>query len=199
MTKRLSSKYSVCKKLTNSYKNLWGLKKKDSCRYILNKVKKKSTPFGRLLDTKQSLKLFYSNLGEGCFKNSVRLSLKSPSKTLDKLISILESRLDSALFRSCLVNSFQEARQLINHGYVYVNGVRSKLPGKKMSKGDIIDIDNRFLLKSNFPEVLNSRSLPSYLELDFLNFRFVFLWDSNLRNSYYPLKMNYSNIIRFYR
>ena len=39
MTKRLLSKYSVCKKLRNPYKNLWGLKKKESLRSVINKKK----------------------------------------------------------------------------------------------------------------------------------------------------------------
>jgi len=201
MTKRFSSNYSVCKKLKNSYKNIWGLKKKDSCRSVLNKVKKKVTPFGRLLDIKQSLKLFYPNMKESCFKNVVKFSLASPSKTLDKLSSMLESRLDSVLFRSCLVISFQQARQIISHGYVYVNGKCSKLSGKRINKGDVvgIDISNNLFSKTDFANILNSRSIPKYLELDLLNFRIIFLWDSNSKGIYYPIKLNYSNVTRFYK
>jgi ribosomal protein S4 len=201
MTKRFSSNYSICKKLKNSYKNIWGLKKKDSCRSVLNKTKKKVTPFGKLLDIKQSLKFFYSNMRESCFKNIVRSSLLSPSKTLDKLSSVLESRLDSILFRSCLVTSFQQARQVISHGHVYVNEKPSKLPSKKINKGDIITIatNNNFFSKTDFRSILNSRSIPNYLELDLINFRIIFLWDGNSKSIYYPIKLNYSNVTRFYK
>jgi small subunit ribosomal protein S4 len=199
MTKRLLSRYSVCKKLKNPYKNLWGLKKKDSCRSVLNRKKKRSTPFGKLLDIKQSLKLFYPNLRENSFKRNIKLSLQSPSKTLDKLTSVVESRLDSVLFRSCFVTSFQEARQLVNHRFVIVNGVCITSANKKIHKGDVIVIKNRFITKDMFLAVITSRSIPNYLELDFKNLTIVFLWDTDFKNTYYPMKMKYSNITRYYK
>jgi small subunit ribosomal protein S4 len=199
MTKRLSSKYSVCKKLKNPYKNLWGLKKKDSCRSVLSRKRRRSTPFGKLLDIKQSFKLFYPNLGEKSFKHIIKLSLQSRSKTLDKLTSIIESRLDSVIFRSCLVVSFQEARQLINHRCITVNDVCVTSGNKRINKGDIIKINNYSISKKVFSDMLNSRSIPNYLELDLKNFTIIFLWDTNFKNTYYPIKMKYSNITRYYR
>lgn len=201
MTKRSSSKYSNCKKLKSSYKNIWGLKKKDFCRFMLAKPRKKITPFGKLLDIKQSLKLFYPNIGENCFKDIVRSCLGSRSRTLDKLCSVLESRIDSILFRSCLVASFQQARQIISHGFVFVNGKCHKMPSKKIRKGDVIslDINNYLIPKAEFVSILNSRSLPTYLELDLTNVKIIFLWDSNSKSIYYPIKANYSNLTRFYR
>jgi small subunit ribosomal protein S4 len=199
MTKRFLSKYSVCKKLKNPYKNLWGLKRKDSCRSVLNRNRKRPTPFGKLLDIKQSLKLFYSNLGESIFKRNIKLSLRSPSKTLDKLTSIIESRLDSVLFRSCFVVSFQEARQLINHRFVTVNNVCITSNNKKINKGDIIKINNYSISKKLFSDILTTRSIPNYLELDLKNFTIVFLWDTNFKNTYYPIKIKYSNITRYYK
>jgi small subunit ribosomal protein S4 len=199
MTKRLSSKYSVCKKLKNSYKNLWGFKKKDFCRSVLTKKRKRSTPFGKLLDIKQSLKLFYSNLGENSFKHNIKLSLRSPSKTLDKLTSIVESRLDSVIFRSCFVVSFQEARQLINHRYITVNNICVTCGSKKINKGDVIKINDYSISKNLFLPIISSRSIPNYLELDFKNLTIVFLWDTNFKNTYYPVRMKYSSIMRYYR
>lgn len=199
MTKRLLSRYSVCKKLKNPYKNLWGLKKKDNCRSVLNRKKKRSTPFGRLLDIKQSLRLFYPNIRENSFKRNIKLSLQSPSKTLDKLTSVMESRLDSVIFRSCFVTSFQEARQLINHRYVTVNGVCVTSANKKTRKGDVIIIKNHFITKNIFLAALTSRSIPNYLELDFKNLSIVLLWDTNFKSTYYPMNMKYSNITRYYK
>ncbi len=61
MTKRLNAKYSVCKKLKGTYKNLWGLHKKNSFRSVLNnKKRKRITLFGKLLNIKQSYKFFYT-------------------------------------------------------------------------------------------------------------------------------------------
>ena len=199
MTKRILSKYSVCKKLKSRYKNLWGLKKKDTCRSVLSRRKKRLTPFGKLLDIKQSLRLFYSNLGENSFKRNVKSSLQSPSKTLDKLTSLIESRLDSVIFRSCFVVSFQEARQLISHRFVTVNGIYTISPNKKINKGDIIIIKNYSISKTTFLNLITSRSIPNYLELDFKNFTIAFLWDTNFMNCYYPINTNYSNITRYYK
>jgi small subunit ribosomal protein S4 len=200
MSKRLQSKYSVCKKLSNSYKNLWGLKSKDYCRSVLIKKKKKLTSFGKLLDIKQSFKFFYSNIGEHLFKNYIKCSIKSPSKTTDKLVSIMESRLDSVLFRSCLVDSFQEARQLINHKFITVNGLCIRMPDKKLNKGDIIKLNIlQTIDKESFNKRLLARSIPNYLELDLSNSTIVFLWDVNLKNVYYPINVKYSNISRYYK
>ena len=197
MTKRLLSKYSVCKKLRNPYKNLWGLKKKESLRSVISK-KKKSTSFSRVLDIKQSFKFFYSNVQENLFKRYITSSIKSPSKTVDKLVSIMESRLDSIIFRSCFVTSFHEARQLINHRFVTVNNFYVTNPNKKIKKGDVVKLNIKLLNKDIFSNVLTCRSIPSYLELDFSNFTIVLLWDINFDNVYYPIKTKYSDISRYY-
>jgi small subunit ribosomal protein S4 len=200
MTKRLLSKYSVCKKLRNPYNNLWGIEKKDSCRSVLNKKKKKRlASYSRLLNIKQSLKFFYSNIGEKVFKHCIKSSIKSPSKTIDKLSSVLESRIDSIVFRSCFATSFQEARQLINHRFVSVNNNYITSPGKKINKGDIIRVNLKSLNKELFLKTLSSRSVPNYLELDMNNLTIILLWDVNLKNTYYPIKEEYSDISRYYR
>lgn len=178
MTKRLHSKYSACKRLRGTYKNLWGLSKKNYLRSVLNnKKRKRSTLFGKLLNIKQSFKLFYSNVGEVNFKKYVQQSINSPSKSTDKLSSVLESRLDCILFRSCLARSFLEARQFINHGRVKVNGLLAKNPGMKLSNGDIIKLNSEGPNPSLFNEVVSSRSIPNYLEVDFSTLTVIFLWE----------------------
>jgi len=175
------------------------MQSKDYCRSVLARKKTKSTSYGKILNVKQSLKLYYSNVSERLFKNFMKKSVKSPSKTNDKLISILESRLDSVLYRSCLVRSFHEARQLINHGFVIVNGDKVTTCGRKLKQGDIIKLNIKFLNKDLFYSIVSSRSIPSYIELDIARYSFVFLWDTNLSNVYYPVKVNYFNISRFYK
>lgn len=198
MSKRLKSKYSVCKKLNFVYKNIWGFEKKKFSRSLLVSKRKRSSYFGKLLNIKQSLKLFYSNISEVSFKNYINFSTKSPAKTTDKLVSILESRLDASIFRSCFVSSFHEARQLINHKFVFVNGKCATLVDKKLYAGDVVEIKIKKSLNKNFSNVLLTRSLPFNLELDFKNKNFIFLWDTNLRNTYYPIKIDYSAISKYY-
>jgi len=199
MSKRIQSKYSVCKRLSLPYKNLWGLSSKDYLRSIFFKKKNRLSSYKSFLDIKQSLKMFYSNIKERSFKYYIKNSLCSPTITLDKLVSLLENRLDTVLFRSCFVVSFQQARQIINHGKITVNEIKVLSSNKKVKKGDIIKFSRTFTKTYTFSNALYSRSISNYLELDWFNLSIAFLWDVNCMNSYYPVNVNYFDILRFYR
>lgn len=209
MTKRSESKFRICKKLNRNYNNIWGLPKGESLRSVKNekRKKKKSSLYGKLLGVKQSFKFFYCNLQEKSFKRILKQSVESPLTTLDRFVSFLESRLDVVLFRSCFVSSMFESRQLISHGNVKVNGKVVRNPGSNLIQLDIIEIDvNLFQNESRIQNISNdlrknfsSRSLPSYLEVDYKTLTIVFLWDPNYKSTYYPINANYSIIQRFYR
>lgn len=209
MTKRLKSKFHICKKLKGSYSNVWGLPKGDLLRSIKgqNKGRKKISVYGKLLDVKQCLKIFYSNVQERSFKRNLLRSMQSRLTTLDRFISLLESRLDVVLFRSNFSSSLHESRQMISHGIVKINDKRVYNSGFKVSKLDVIEISKDLLkkeltinshlssVKSNFI----SRSLPSHLEIDYKTLSIVFLWDPSYRDVYYPVKSDYQVIQRFYK
>jgi len=199
MSKRIQSKYSVCKRLNLPYKNLWGLYFKDYLRSVSSKKKNRLSTYKNFLDIKQSLKMFYSNIKERSFKYYIKNSVCSPTITLDKLVSLLENRLDTVLFRSCFVVSFQQARQLINHGKITINEVKILSSSRKVKKGDIIRLSKTLIRTCTFYNVLYSRSISNYLELDWFNFSIIFLWDVDYMNSYYPINVNYFDILRFYR
>jgi len=103
------------------------------------------------------------------------------------------------MFRSCLANSFQEARQLINHGFVSVNGLIITAPNRKINKGDVIKIKTNSFNKDLFLRNVLSRSIPNYLELDLNNLTVILLWDVNFKNTYYPVKEKYVDISRYYK
>lgn len=209
MTKRLKSKFRICKKLNRNYNNIWGLSKGESLRSVKVQKKKKKRPslYGKLLSVKQSFRFFYCNLQEKPFKRMLKQSVKSPLATLDRFVSFLESRLDVALFRSCFVSSMYRSRQLINHGNISVNGKVIRNPGTNLNQLDIIKINESSLksdvniqnalsdVKKNF----SSRFLSSYLEIDYKTSTMIFLWDPNYKSTYYPIKANYSMIQRFYK
>ncbi len=199
MTKRLNSRYSITKKLTNVYKNLWGNNNKDYLRSVLKVKKKKTSTFAKLFIIKQSLKLFYSNISEKCFKNYLFLSVKSPSKSIDKFVSFLERRLDTILFRSLFVFSFCSARQIINHGLVYLNDKVCMLSKKQIYKKDFIFISKVLKSFDLFHFFLLNRSLSNYMEINYKYNSIIFLWDINLFNTYYPVNFRYSLINKFYK
>jgi len=74
MTKRAESKFNVCKKLSKSYNNVWGLPKGDFFRSVRNEreKKKKVSVHGKLLGVKQSLRYFYCNMQEQAFKRALK-------------------------------------------------------------------------------------------------------------------------------
>jgi small subunit ribosomal protein S4 len=209
MTKRLESKFRICKKLNRNYNNIWGLPKGESLRSVKNERRKKKKPslYGKLLGVKQSFRFFYCNLQEKSFKRLLKQSVESPLTTLDRFVSFLESRLDVVLFRSCFVSSMYKSRQLINHGNVSVNGKLVRNPGTNLAPLDLIEIDeNLFKNESKIQSMSNdlkknfsSRFLPSYLEVDYKTLTIIFLWDPNYKSTHYPIKGNYSIIQRFYR
>ena len=209
MTKRLKSKFRICKKLNRNYNNIWGLPKGDSLRSVKieKRKKKKASLYGKLLGVKQSFRFFYCNLQEKSFKRILKKSVNSPLTTLDRFVSFLESRLDVVLFRSCFVSSMYNARQLINHGIVQVNGKVVRNPGTGLNQLDIIEIDENLLkhetkidkIRNDVKKNFSSRFLPPYLEIDYKTLSIVFLWDPNYKSAYYPIKANYNIIQRFYK
>jgi small subunit ribosomal protein S4 len=199
MSKRVKSRCRLSKKIFNFYKNIWGNPKKDFCRSMLSAKKKKVSLFGKFLMIKQGLKLFYSNLSEKSFKKYLILAIKSPSKTIDKFISILERRLDTVLYRSLFVSSFFEARQLINHGFVYINNKQVVLPHIKLYQQDFVYLKKIINSLDLFRFFILVKSMPNYLEMNFVCFTIIFLWDTNIANVYYPLNLKYSLINRFYK
>ena len=211
MTKRLESKFHVCKKLNKNYNNIWGLPKGESLRSVRKgsekKKKKKVSVYGKLLQTKQSFRYFYCNMQEKTFKRILKQSVESPLTTLDRFVSFLESRLDVVLFRSCFTSSLHQARQLINHGGVSVNGKIVRNPSTQLSQMDLIELQKNLLevkveLNSTLKSVntnFSSRFLPPHLEIDYKTLSIVFLWDPDYKNTYYPIKADYEIIQRFYK
>lgn len=135
MTKRLISKFSVCKSLKGVKKNLWGVPKAIKFRAIkilksdrffkLQKNLRLST-FQKSLNTKKSLKHFYCNVQENVLQKFLNQSMKSKANTIDQLIALLEKRIDIVLFRAGFTVSLHMARQLISHQFILKNSVTVK-------------------------------------------------------------------------
>lgn len=175
MTKRLNSKYKVCKKKRGIHKNVWGVEKATRFRSIrilkrnsfsakqkLNKL----SSFNKRLQIKQGLKHFYCNISEKAFQQLLIKSISSQSKTLNKLISLLESRIDIILYRACFVNSLHMARQLINHGFISINSKPICSIQTILYQGDILEVqDKNILLKQKIINVLKQRQFKQYYSI----------------------------------
>jgi len=95
--------------------------------------------YGRQLREKQKVKRYYGVM-ERQFKNYVDRALRVRGNTGDELFSLLESRLDNIIFRLGFAKSRPQARQLVSHRHVYVNGKRVNIPSYQARVGDSVSL-----------------------------------------------------------
>ena len=127
------------------------------------------TEFGRQLLEKQKVRLTYG-LSERQFSKYVREAVglhgQRPVSTLHRL---LEMRLDNIIYRLGLTSSRRAARQMVSHGHIVINGVKTTIPSRAMRIGDVIGVrpgskDAR--LFEGFAEKFAERPLPRWLTWD---------------------------------
>ncbi|MDP2938831.1 MAG: 30S ribosomal protein S4 [Candidatus Omnitrophota bacterium] len=133
----------------------------------------KLSNYAQQLREKQKVKRIYG-LMEKQFRTYFLKASKSKGVTGKMLLQLLERRLDNVIFQMRLATSRQEARQIVNHGFVYVNGQRVNVPSFLVKTQDSIELKlkqkNLKNIKENI-EVSQQRSVPSWLEVDFENFK----------------------------
>ena len=101
--------------------------------------------YSTLLRYKRMISLFYGNITEKTYKKIIQNSKKYNGILGVNILTLLEKRLDSILFRSGFVHSILEARQFIRHGHVSVNGSITKISSFSLKSGDIYKIHNKKL------------------------------------------------------
>nr|NP_066456.1 ribosomal protein S4 [Rhodomonas salina]AAG17727.1 ribosomal protein S4 [Rhodomonas salina] len=206
MKKRFHSKFFLYKKISNKYKNIWSTEKAFRLRSVRFQRKKfrRVSNFGKLLQTKQNLRFFYCNIKEKVFKKQLKNAIKSPLKTVDKFISILEKRLDIILFRASFIFSLYQAKQIISHGHIMINNKTIYKLNKKLKQFDFIKlkIEKNKILKrifDRFKDKILEKTIPVHLEVSFKNFTICFLWPPSFFELYYPIKNDFAKVTRYYR
>jgi small subunit ribosomal protein S4 len=131
---------------------------------------KKMSEYGKQLKEKQKVKMIYG-VREKQFRRFFSVASTKQGVTGDNLLFDLERRLDNALYRLKMSLSRIQARQMIVHGHVNVNGKRVKSPSFLLKVGDIVSLNERTLNKKVFVEnVVDKRmsigiKVPEWLEL----------------------------------
>ena len=130
--------------------------------------KKKLSEYGTQLREKQKTKSFYG-VGEKQFRGYFEMASNKKGITGDNLLQILESRLDNVVYRLGFGVSRPQARQLVTHGNIEVNGKKVDIASYLVKAGDVISIrevrkDNP-VVKENM-EANSVRPLPEWLEVD---------------------------------
>ncbi|MFA7252897.1 MAG: 30S ribosomal protein S4 [Candidatus Paceibacterota bacterium] len=145
---------------------------KFALRESQRKVEKRGRPksdFGLQMLEKQKAKVTYG-VSERMFAKYVNSILeKAGANSPEKLISILESRLDNVVYRLGLAPTRQSARQMVSHGHIKVNGVKITIPSYGVHLTDKITIRESSSKKGIFngvDEKLKTHAWPSWLSFD---------------------------------
>jgi small subunit ribosomal protein S4 len=104
--------------------------------------RRKMSDFKKQLLEKQKLRFNYG-LNEGQFMRLYREAVHSKEPSGDKLLELLERRLDNAVFRAGFAPTIPAARQLVCHGHFLVNGKRLDIPSYRVREGDVISLRER--------------------------------------------------------
>src|SRR3989344_2497502 len=101
--------------------------------------RRRMSEYGQQLQAKQKIRNTYRMM-ERQFKNLVGTAIKSKHETGDILIKKLENRLDNTVFRAGFAQSRDQARQIVNHGHIMVNGKKISIPSYEVRIGDQLSV-----------------------------------------------------------
>ena len=126
---------------------------------------RKISEYGMQLREKQKAKFIYGVL-EKPFLNYYKKAEKQKGMTGENLMVTLELRLDNVIFRLGFARTRKEARQIVDHKHVLVNGKRVNIPSYLVKAGDVIEIREKSKSCARYKEVLEGRLVPEWLESD---------------------------------
>lgn len=133
------------------------------------KFARKMSEFGLQLQSKQKVRNIYRML-EKQFKNWVKEAIESDQETGTVLVRKLERRLDNAVYRAGFAQSRDQARQVVNHGHILVNGRKVSMPSYQIRSGDEISVREGSLKSKYFsafvPQWLKQYKPPAWIETD---------------------------------
>ena len=139
----------------------------------LKRANRKMSEYGHQLREKQKAKFIYGVL-EKPFRNYFAKAQKMSGMTGDNLMILLESRLDNVVFRLGLARTRKEARQIVDHKHVLVNGKQVNIPSYLVKAGDVIEIKEKNKGSQRYKDILEvtgGRMVPDWLEADAENLK----------------------------
>ena len=138
------------------------------------RANKKMSEYGLQLREKQKAKFIYGVL-EKPFRNYYeKADRMMTGLTGENLMTILESRLDSVVFRMGFARTRREARQIVGHKHVLVNGKCVNIPSYLIKAGDVIEIREKSKSLQRYKdiaEVTGGRLVPAWMDVDAENFK----------------------------
>ncbi|WP_099189561.1 30S ribosomal protein S4 [Tepidibacter mesophilus] len=167
MAKDRRPRFKLCRRFgVNLYGHPKAMNRQDK-----NIRKKKMSDYGLQLNEKQKLKAYYGVL-EKQFLRYIKRAVKSTELTGTALAQMLECRLDNIVYRIGMASSIRQARQMVTHRHILVNGERVDIPSYEVTPGDVITLKEKSRKNEMFVENFNkfNTSQLDYIEIDNNNF-----------------------------
>ena len=139
----------------------------------LKRANKKMSEYGLQLREKQKAKFIYGVL-EKPFHNYYEKADRMKGMTGQNLMTMLESRLDNVVFRMGFARTRKEARQIVDHKHVLVNGKQVNIPSYLIKAGDVIEIKENKKASVRYKQILEvtaGRLVPEWLDVDAENLK----------------------------
>lgn len=139
----------------------------------LTRRSRKMSEYGMQLREKQKAKFIYGVL-EKPFRNYYEKADRMKGMTGENLMVMLESRLDNVVFRMGFARTRREARQVVDHKHILVNGKCINIPSYQIKAGDVIEVKeaNRTMQRfKDIAEVTAGRLIPEWVDVDKENFK----------------------------
>jgi small subunit ribosomal protein S4 len=124
--------------------------------------------YGKQLREKQKIRRIYGVL-ERQFRKTYAEASRSKGVTGERLLQLLETRLDSVAYRMGFGASRTESRQLVRHNGIHVNGKRVNIPSYQVKPGDVVEVAEKAkaqLRVKAAAEAAESRGVPEWMEVD---------------------------------
>jgi small subunit ribosomal protein S4 len=124
--------------------------------------------YGLQLREKQKARRYYGIL-EGQFRNLFEKAARGKGVTGDNMLNLLERRLDNVIYRMGLGTSRPQARQIVRHGHIQVNGRKVNIPSFTVKVGDVVEVREK---SRENPTILSARDAtahapsPNWIEMD---------------------------------
>ena len=144
--------------------SILGVNKK-SKRGLRPNANKKLTDYGIQLREKQKARFVYGIMEKQFYKLYEEATRKE-GVTGELLLQYLERRFDNVVYRLGLTTTRRQARQLVSHGHLEINGKRVNIASYRVKQGDVITVREKSRDLALIKESLNQKSVPGWLSLD---------------------------------
>lgn len=195
MARKRNPRFKESRRLgLNIYGHPKAMKRADG---TFNRANRKLSNYGQQLLEKQRLRAYYG-LMEKKFSRYVKEAVKENGVAGDNLIKSLEKRLDNLVYRAGFARSIRQARQMVVHGHILVNGKKIDIPSYAIKIGDQISLRNKYRKNNLFRENFLDRHLSEfeYLERDYDNFSAKL--KAEIEIDEIPIEINDQLVIEFY-